>query len=87
MTEMKRWNARIDWRVSYDTRKIENFQFDEFDELGEYIESGPNFYAFEKIVITALDPRLATTLERELLENGDGLDQISPPSDTPTSWN
>jgi len=47
----KRWHAI----VAYDDLKFDEYGFDEFSELGAFIEGGPNFYTIQHISI-AIDP-------------------------------
>lgn len=50
----KRWVAEIKYRNAKGSEKVE-FKFEEFDELAQYLEGGPNFYTIKKITIRIND--------------------------------
>lgn len=61
-----RWKAVITYRSELPEpplRATREVFFEEIADLHSIVESGPNFYAVEGIVITLNDASLATTLE------------------------
>jgi len=65
--DFPRWKATITYR-SRDGRKSQVETFEELEELHHIIESGPNFYCIETIVV-CLNPEAAP--ERINLEDAD----------------
>lgn len=78
-----RWKATIEYRLTHDTRRVEVLEFDEFDELDAYVESGPNFHAIDKITIIGNLPGLATTIVEEMINNGEVIPDTINPADIP----
>ena len=62
-----RWKATIAYKVAdAENPLVDTYEFSEFDELGEFIEGGPSFYAISSIHIEWADPKKLISIEASL---------------------